>query len=239
MSRRAIPLAFATLLLAGPLAAAPVPPQPKADSSISPSAVLLLQQRKVQKELTMTAEQRVAVFDGLADIDEEHEKKLDALARKPDAPEEEYDKLNKERQKASEKLLADTAGKLTTAQRTRLQQFDWRLRGAAAFTDPRVEKKLQLTGAQKKKAAEVAERMKGALSRYLDGEGDEDDAKRKAELFDFRKARLKEMQDALTADQKTAWATMLGAAPTGFVVDDLWLKIEEDADLNLPPGVGK
>lgn len=250
MSRRAIPLLFALTLCAtcwafprhwvmSECAAAPVPPQPKADDSLSPSAVLLLQHRKVQKELKMTAEQRVAVSDGLADIDEDHEKKIAALDGKPDAPEEAYDKLNKERQKASEKLLADTAKSLTAAQRARLQQFDWRLRGAAAFTDPRVEKKLQLTDAQKKKAADVAERMKRALSRYLDGEGDEDDAKRKAELFDFRKARLKEMESVLTADQKTAWGTMLGTAPSGFVVDELWLKIEDEADLNLPPGIGK
>jgi len=220
--------------------AAPVPPAPKADDSLSPSAVKLLQNRKIQKELKMTAEQRVTIFDGIADIDEAYEKKLDVLSRKPNANEEEYDKLDKERQKATDKLLADTAKNLTAPQRGRLQQFDWRLRGAVAFTDPRVEKKLQLTDAQKKKAAEIAERMKGELSRYLDGLGDEnDEAKRKAELFDSRKARLKEMEDALTADQKTAWTTMLGTAPTGFVVDDLWLKIEEDADLMLPPGIGK
>src|SRR5262249_61526841 len=120
----------------------------------------------------------------------------------------------------------------------RLQQIDFRIRGPVAFNEPQVEKKLQLTDAKKKKATEVAERIKAEMMRYLERGGDEDDAKRKMELFEFRKARLKEMEDALTADQKTTWTAMLGDAPTGFVVDDLWLKIEEDAD-GLPVIIGK
>jgi hypothetical protein len=239
MSRRAIPLVSAlALLLPAPLGAAPVPAGPKADDAVSPTAARLVKQRKIQKELKMSAEQRIAVLDGLADVDEEYEKKLDALAKKPDAPEEESDKLEKEREKAVDKLLEGAAGKLTAAQRARLRQLDLWLRGPAAFADPQVAAKLQLTDAQKKKAAEAVERLKGELDRYLDDAGDDDPAKHKAELFDFRHARLKELEDALTAEQKTAWAALLGAAPTGFAVDDLWLKLAEDGDAALP-GVGK
>jgi hypothetical protein len=239
MSRRAIPL-FALLFLAAPLSAAPVPAQPKPDDSTAPSAIKLLEHRKIQKELKMSAEQRIVLLDGLADIEEDYEKKIIELANMPNAPEEAYEKLDKERLKAVDKLLTGAEKNLTATQRARLRQCDWRLRGPAAFTDPQVAKKLQLTDAQKKKAADATERLKSEVQRYFQGEGDENEATRKNALFEFRKARVKEVEDALTADQKTAWATMLGDASTGFSVDELWLKIEEELDLMIVPGgIGK
>ncbi len=240
MSRRAISLSAVAILFAIPLLAAPVPPSPKPDDSVSPSAIQLLQHRKVQKELKMTAEQRIGILDGLADLDEEYEKKLDALSRQPNAAEEQYDKLDKENRKAVDKLLGETAMKsLSAPQRKRLGQLDWRIRGVGAFADQKVEKLLQLTDAQKKKAAELVERQKGAANSYFDNLGNEDDAKRKTDLFASRKDFLKQMEDALTADQKTGWAALLGDAATGFAIDDLWLRIEEDADLLLPGAIGK
>lgn len=239
MSRRAIPLSVVAVLFACPLFAAPVPPAPKQDDSVSPSAVKLLQHRKVQKELKMTAEQRIVIFDGLADLEEDYEKKITELSRMPNAAEEQYDKLEKDHRKAIDKLLGDSATKsLNANQRKRLHQLDWRLRGVAAFADPKVEKLLQLTEAQKKKSAEFVERQNGAVDSYIDGNGNDDEAKRRADLFAARAEFLKQMEATLTADQKTAWTALLGEAPTGFAVDDLWLKIEEETD-QLVPGIGK
>lgn len=229
---RPVPLfviALAPLLSA---TAAPVPPTPKADDAVSESASRLLAHRKIQKELKLSAEQRLAILDGIADLDDEHQKKIDEVVRMPNFDNAAFDKLNAERQKQGNKFLAGQAAKsLTAAQRARLQQLDYRLRGPTAFTDPRVEKKLVLTDAQKKSAKETAERMEAELNRYLDGNnGDDDPNKRKADLFEFRKARMKDVLGALTADQKVAWELMLGLAPTGFEVDELWLKVEEEMD---------
>ena len=206
MSRRAIPsllvvaliswLLFPLEMVISECAAAPVPAAPKTDDSVSASASKLLTHRKVQKELKLTAEQRLALIDALADLEEDYEKKLNDLARRENPPEDAFDKLEKERQKASDRLLADAAKGFSAAQRTRLRQLDWRVRGATAFADPQVEKLLALTDAQKKTAADVATRMKGEVDRFFDGLGADDDAKRKAELLDFRKTRLKEMEGA-------------------------------------------
>ncbi len=240
MSRRAIPLSAIAVLFAVPLLAAPVPPAPKVDDSVSPAAVKLLQHRKVQKELKMTAEQRIVILDGVADLEEEYEKKLDQLSRQPNAAEEAYDKLDREHRKGIDKLLGESAAKsLNAPQRKRLGQLDWRIRGVGAFTDPKLEKLLQLTDAQKKKAADLVERQKGEVNTYFDNLGNEDDAKRKTDLFATRKGFLKQMEDLLTADQKTGWAAMLGDAAPGFATDDLWLRIEEDFDLALPGVIGK
>lgn len=238
MSRSALLLLSTALVLAPAVGAAPVPAGPKVDDTPAASAVKLLEHRKVQKELKMTAEQRIALVDGLADLDEEHEKKLDALVVPPNGGDEQFEKLDREHRKAVDKFLTDTVTKsLTAAQRKRLQQLDWHVRGVAAFTDPRVAKLLQLTEAQQKKAAELAERQKGAADRFFDDPNNEDEAKRKANLFASRKDFQKQMEDALTADQKAGWKALLGDAPTVFAATDLWFKIEEDSD-PVPPTPG-
>jgi hypothetical protein len=239
MFRRVILLVPALLLLVAQSEAAPTPPQPKPDDSVSSPAIKLLKNRKIQKELKMSADQRIAIYDGLADIEEDYDKKTEELSRNPNATDEMYEKLDKDREKAVDKLLNDSVTKgLTAAQRSRLRQLDWQLRGPLAFNDDQVAKKLILTDDQKKKAADIAERMKGELNRYINnlGNGNGDDAKNKAELFKFRKELQKEMVDALTDDQKTSWKNLIGEDATGFAVNDLWLKIEQEGDLELGLG---
>ncbi|VTS02234.1 Uncharacterized protein OS=Singulisphaera acidiphila (strain ATCC BAA-1392 / DSM 18658 / VKM B-2454 / MOB10) GN=Sinac_1105 PE=4 SV=1 [Gemmata massiliana] len=239
MPRYALPVPTIAILLAAPLFAAPVPPAPKGDDPVVPSAAKLLQNRKVQKELKMTAEQRIVVLDGLADLDEEYEKKFEQLSRAPNPAEDAYDKLDKERKQGVDRLLTEVATKsLTSAQRKRLAQLDRRVQGIGAFNDPRVQSVLQLTDAQKKKIAELVERQKSELTRYFDNLGNEDDMKRKSDLLEFRKDMLKQMEGVLTADQKTGWAVLLGEAATGFVPDELWIKMEDEMDLPLP-GIAK
>lgn len=230
MSRCAIRVSVVAVLLAAPLCAAPVPPPP-ADAAVARSAAQLLRHRKVQKELKMTAEQRLAVLDGLADFEEEYEKKINDVSQMANVPDDTFEKLDAAHRKGIHKLLGDVAAKsLSAAQRKRLRQLDWRIRGAAAFTDPQVQKLLQLTDAQKKKATELTERQQNAADNYFENRGNEDDASRKAELLAARKDFLKQMETALTADQKAGWVALAGDAPAGFAADDLWLKIEESAD---------
>lgn len=230
MSRRAIPWAILVLFACPPAPAAPVPAS-KDDDTVPLSAAKLLHHRKVQKELKMTPEQRITLVDALADLDEEHEKQVNTLLKMPNVPDEALDKLEKKQRKAVEKLFTDTAGKsLSAGQRTRLRQIDWQLRGPAAFTDPRVEKGLQLTDDQKKAAAELAERMKAKADHFLDQQGNDNEETLKSELFTFRKDSLKKFVDALKPDQRDIWKAMVGEPVKGFDLDDLWLKVIEDED---------
>src|SRR5262245_2027927 len=97
---------FAALFLVTALAdAAPVPMGKAPDEPVTPAAAKLLKYRKVQKELKMTAEQRVNLLDGLEDIEEDFEKQITALEKMPNAPDEAFDKLEKERMKSIEKLV--------------------------------------------------------------------------------------------------------------------------------------
>src|SRR5438876_54888 len=117
------------ILVAGVASAAPVPTPPKSANEEAPlTAAKLLKHRKVQKELKLAAEQRIAIVDGLADIDEAIDKKRNALLKAPMANNPNtnvFEKLEKEQQEGHEKVLKTTAAKLLTpAQRTRLNQID-------------------------------------------------------------------------------------------------------------------
>lgn len=224
---------FAAALLAAPLAAAPVPMGPKQpDDPVPPATAKFLKYRKVQKELKMTAEQRINLIDALEDIEEDHAKKVAVLDKMPNAPDDAFDKLDKERAKAVEKLMTTTADKdLNATQRARLRQVGWQLRGPAAFADAGLQKQLQFTDAQKKKAADLAERVTEQTDRYLDALGDDDEAKVKAEVVEFRKAEVKKFVDAMTANQRDAWKQLVGEAVKSFDVDELWFASVEEDDL--------
>ncbi len=206
--------------------AAPVPPPPKMDDPVPPTTAKLLQHRKIQIELQMTAEQRIILIDRIADIEEEYDNKLKDLFQIPDFPLELFQKVLKDQHRALEKAYTDSAESLTAVQRWRLRQIDWHLRGAAALTDPLVQEKLQLTAAQKKKTEEIGEQICRDFKRYVERKEIEG-ASAKADLFAVRKDRLKAAERLLTDEQQAAWKRLLGPPPTAFNVDEMWLYIKE------------
>lgn len=235
MSRRAI-LWVALALFAAPLVLAAPVPVTKTDDTVSLSAAKLLKHRKVQKELKMTAEQRIALVDAQEDIDETYEKEINRLVRMQNVPADSFDLADKQRRKSTEKILTETAEKrINVGQRNRLRQIDWQLLGPAAFTDARIQKGLQLTDDQKKAATALAERQQGLINQFLDQRGDEDEARR-SELFTFRADATAKFVNSLKPDQRDAWKAMLGEPVKGFDLNELWLKVIEDDELEPPAG---
>jgi hypothetical protein len=222
------------LLIASDTPAAPVPVGPKADDTVAYGTAKLLKYRKVQKELKMTAEQRINLLDGLEDIEEDYEKQLLALDKLPNAPDEAFQKVEKDRLKALEKLLTTTGEKaLTPAQRTRLRQVGWQVTGPAAFADPQVQKALQLDDDAKKAATVLADRAKWEAASYINNLGDDGEDKARAEVLAFRKEGVETFTKQLTAAQKETWKAVLGGPVKGFDADELWLRLVEDEDLEL------
>jgi len=140
-----------SLLVAVPVAAAPVPSPKAADEPVSAPAARLLEHRRIQKELKLTGDQRTAIVDGLADIDEAIDKKREKLARIANLNQEDLDKIDKEQAANREKFLISASTKLlNTDSRSRLRQINAQVRGIDAFLDPGVQKLLTLSEAQKK-----------------------------------------------------------------------------------------
>jgi hypothetical protein len=221
------------LLVTAGASAAPVPAGPKADDAVPYPTAKLLKYRQVQKELRMTAEQRINLHDALEDIEEEYEKRLLALDKLPNVPDEAFQKVEKDRLKALEKLLTTTGEKvLTPVQRARLRQVGRQVSGPAAFADPQVQKALQLGDDEKKAAAALAEQAEAKADLYLTHLGDDDEDKVKAEVVAFRKESVKQFTGLLTAERRDAWKALLGEPVQGFDADALWLRLVEEEDLD-------
>lgn len=220
---------FGLVASAGILAAAPVPPNP-GDTEVSLPAAKLLRHRQVQKALTLSAEQRIGIIDGLADLDEGYNRRVNALLKRPDATDEALGKLEAERAAATGKFFRRIAAKtLTAEQRTRLRQLDRRLRGPAAAADPAVQAALQLTAAQKKTAADLATKLREKANAYLEKFGNDDADNLKEELLKSRAEAAKTLDAALTPDQRAAWKGLLGPPVAGIDPVALWLgELEED-----------
>lgn len=233
MSRFAISLTSIGLLFAVPCTAAPVPAGPKpAEDAVPYAAAKLLQHRKVQKELKMTAEQRINLHDALEDIEDDYLTRIEALDKLPNVPDDAFEKLDSHRSKLVEKQLTATAEKdLTAPQKFRLRQVDRQLRGPAAFAAPDVQKALQLTEAQKKAAAELKERAEVIADRYVNalGNGDEE-VKVKEEVAAFRKDETAKFVAGLTADQRDQWKRLLGDPVKGFDLEAFWFRVVEEDD---------
>ena len=225
------------LIVAGVACAAPVPVLPKnADDDASPTALKLLKNRKIQKELKLNAEQRIAIVDGLADIDETIDKKRTALLKEPNATPDRFEKLEKDHLDANVKLLKATAAKtLTPSQRSRLKQITRQIHGPESFKDLALQRLLAFTDAQKKAVATFEKQLEEKITSYLSLLGNDDSDNRKEELLKFREESLKSLVAGLAMDQREVWKSLLGEPVKGFDAVELWFALlEEDDDKPVP-----
>jgi len=226
---------LAALVFCSPVVAAPVPTVKNADDPVPPSAAKLLKLRKVQKELKLTSEQRIALVDGLADIDEAIDKKREKLLKQPNLTADVFDKLEKEHQEQSAKFLSSAAAKVLSADlRNRLKQMDRQIRGPEAFTDPAVQKMLVLTDAQKKAIEKGRRDLDEKVQTYLGSLGNDDSDNAKEEVVKFRQEQMKSIVAGLTAEQRVLWTALLGDPVKGFDPADLWFTLIEEEDIVAP-----
>ena len=220
------------LIVASAVAAAPVPIPPKAaNDEASPAAAKLLKNRKVQKELKLSAEQRITIVDGFADIDEAIDKKREKLLKQQNATPDVFDKLEKEHQEAIAKLLKTLPGKLLTApQRSRLNQIHRQIQGPESFTEPALDKLLAFTETQKTTIAKFQKDLEEKIELYLGTLGNDDSDNRKEDLLKFRNESLKSLVAGLTMDQREVWKSLLGEPVKGLDALELWFTLLEEAD---------
>lgn len=210
--------------------AAPVPEVKKqATPDLTPSALQLLNHRKVQKELKCTAEQRVALIDHFADQAEANAGPVGGGVIRVAPNVQQIEAQMKEQQEAEVKQTKEMAEKiLKPAQLARLSEIDLQVRGAEAFTDSKVADALNLTDDQKKSIGEMIEEMKnpnrgapvaappvagggpgGGVVVWSVNLGLGVDPK-------ARKAACEKAEEVLTKEQKAAWKKMTGEAVSGF-----------------------
>lgn len=216
------------LLLVAPLAAAPVPAAKNTDDPVPKSAARLLAHRRIQKELKLTGDHRIAIVDGLADIEEELDRRREKLLRMPNPAEDVFDKLETEAREKHEKFLSGVAAKSLNAElRNRLKQIDRQIRGTGAFSDPEVQKHLALTDAQKKSVEKAAKELEERIESYLNQLGNDDSDNAKEAVLKLRQEQLKSLAGTFTAEQRTIWTSLLGEPLKGLDPVEFWFHLLE------------
>ena len=186
-------------------AAAPVPKPPQlVDAArLTLEHVYLASHQKIQKELRMSAEARVAILDALAEIDEAQAEAgawVTPGGMPPARQTKDYFALRR----------TAVAKHLTADEFKRLTRIEWQLCGAIAFTIPDVATALALTDRQKAVVVGTVQTM----FKTLNGKG----AMRQAVLFYWNEEEFPELWtaardtalDQLTVAQRKKWDELIG-----------------------------
>jgi len=195
---------------------APIPKdEPLNPEVVSPRQAILLRDGRVQRELGLTAEKRIALIDFFEAWDEKASSFLGSLYPASGRPptKEQADANKKEHDeflgKHKERMRAAVAAILTAAQHARLKELERRFLSLFAFQLPDVAAELKLSAEQLKAIRKVVVEYRAKYE-------DEYNSRRKPSglsPFDLAKPYLKTIDESLTAAQRTRMTELLGAEP--------------------------
>jgi len=171
----------------------------------------VLSNKDLQTELKITDEQKEKFKPITEKNTEAGKKNRDAFKDAGDdddkkkAAREGFTKSNAEIRKMVEDVL-------TSEQKVRIAQIDVQVKGMRAFTDEKLSKDLNITEAQTSKIKGVQTEYdtdSKAIPRFdRDKDKNAENQKKREKL---RKAAFADIEDTLTADQKSKWKEMTGA----------------------------
>jgi hypothetical protein len=170
--------------------------------------LLLLRQKSVQEELKLAPEvvQKVMEFT---------DKEADEYGKALKLTEQEREKRAEDLEKANKKFLEDT---LSAEQRKRLDQITLQVTGLHQLNRPEVARTLKLTEEQQKKFADM---KKAADKEFEEILGAKKDAGRNEKLAKLRERIDKQIEEALTEEQKTKVKELIGERFRGeLVIED-------------------
>jgi Spy/CpxP family protein refolding chaperone len=99
---------------------------------------------------------------------------------------------------------------LKPEQLTRLKQISYHQRGAGAFADPEVAKKLNLTDAQKTEIQSINQEYMTQMREIFQSAGDDREAAQK-KMVELRKETLEKATAKLNDEQQKTWKELIGA----------------------------
>ncbi len=164
------------------------------------SALGLLQQKSVQEELKLSAEQVEQAADAM-------EKLRESMADFRDLSREERQELSAEIRNTSRQALAKI---LSDAQQKRLRQIALQQSGPRAFADPKIAEALALTDQQKQEVQDIQDDIRSQARELFQGAagGDRDEIRKQMESL--RTAASEKLEALLTTEQQAKWKEQLG-----------------------------
>jgi hypothetical protein len=101
---------------------------------------------------------------------------------------------------------------LQPEQVARLKQISHQVRGVQAFSDPEVQKKLNLTDSQKGEIQAIAqESMEGARGLFSQDQSPEEREAAMKKIAELRKQALTKVEAKLNDEQQKTWKELIGA----------------------------
>ena len=189
-------------LIAGPAAA-----QGRGGFGRGGGLAQLLGNASVQKELKLDDSQTEKAKALTEKVNEEMREKRQGLQ---DLSQEERQTKMQEINRESNAMVMKEAGEfLKPEQITRLHQISHQVRGAMAFSDPEVAKKLNLTDAQKTAIHEIGQEAREKMPSREDFQSDREAAMKK--MQEVNKETLSKIEGKLNDEQQKTWKEMLGA----------------------------
>src|SRR5437773_954973 len=175
----------------------------------------LIENVGVQQELKLDKDQVEKVKAAVNKVREQHS--ADRAKLQDLSQEERHERSTAINQAVSAETMQALADVLKPEQIKRFKQIDLQRRGAEAFTEPAVQKALQLTGAQQEKITTIAADAAQQRRELFQGAGNQgqgganrggEEAQQK--LTALRKATVEKVAAVLTDEQKQTWKGMIG-----------------------------
>jgi len=168
----------------------------------------LLGNASVQKELKLDDAQTTKAKETAEKIGAEAREKFTGLQDLPQ--EERREKMTAITHEINEATLKAVGEYLKPEQITRLKQISYQQRGAQAFTDSEVAKKLNITDAQKSEIQSIVTDSMAEM-RTIFTENQDDQEARMKKMTELRKKTLASAEAKLNDEQQKTWKELLGA----------------------------
>lgn len=169
----------------------------------------LLGNESVQKELKLNDEQTTKAKETSEKIGGEFREKFQALGSDL-SPEERREKMTAINTEMNEATLKAIGEYLKPEQITRLKQISYQQRGAQAFSDAEVAKKLNITDGQKSEIQSIVQESfskMGELRTQFEG----DRTGMMEAMTKLRKETLAQVEKKLNDEQQKTWKELIGS----------------------------
>jgi len=169
----------------------------------------LLGNESVQKELKLNDDQTTKAKETSEKIGGEMREKFTALGSDL-SPEERREKMTAINTEINEATLKAVGEYLKPEQITRLKQISYQQRGAQAFSDPEVAKKLSITEGQKSEIQSIIQESFGKMGEIRTQHEGDREGMMKA-MTELRKETLAKVEKKLNDEQQKTWKELLGS----------------------------
>jgi Spy/CpxP family protein refolding chaperone len=168
---------------------------------------MLLNNDSVHKELKLSEDQVQKCKAIVKEAREKHAE--DFKAAQTLEGEERFAKMRELGKAVNEEITKAAKDVLTADQMKRLNQIELQTRGANAFTDEEIQKKLNITDDQKEKIKTITEDSRAQAKEIFQNAGDDREGARK-KFTALQKETMTKITEVLTDEQKKTWKEMTG-----------------------------